>query len=96
MGGARAAHSLQPFLGELGCLPVSAKILVPRAHEAFGEDGVPLGDEIAHDQWTKYATRCWSQLEWWGGAAKDMRANKGLPPGSPALVKEPSQRDAPK
>jgi NAD(P)H-dependent FMN reductase len=40
-GGVRAAANLRPFLSELGCLPVSAMVHVPRAHEAFAEDGSP-------------------------------------------------------
>ena len=38
-GGARAAVNMRTFLSELGCLPVSAMIHVPKAQEVFDEDG---------------------------------------------------------
>ena len=37
-GGARAAINMRTFLAELGCLPVSAMIHVPKAQEVFDED----------------------------------------------------------
>ncbi|KAJ1488355.1 flavoprotein-like protein, partial [Baffinella frigidus] len=40
-GGVRAAANLRPFLSELGCLPVSAMVHVPHAHEALTPDGLP-------------------------------------------------------
>ena len=65
-GGTRAAHSLRPILSELGCLPVSAMIHIPKAQESFNDDGSPIGNETAEQKWDKYAARCFSQLEWWG------------------------------
>src|SRR5690554_5449114 len=38
-GGVRAAVGMRTFLSELGCLPVSAMIHVPKAHEVFAADG---------------------------------------------------------
>lgn len=91
-GGVRAAHSLRPILSELGCLPVSAMIHVPRAGSAFGDDGAA---REAAARWAAYAERGVSQLEWWATAA---RAHRGLvdpTADSPALRSAPAQRDAP-
>ena len=38
-GGMRAAVGMRTFLAELGCLPVSAMIHVPKAQEVFAPDG---------------------------------------------------------
>jgi len=38
-GGTRAALALRPILSELGCLPVSAMIHIPKAHEVLAADG---------------------------------------------------------
>lgn len=38
-GGLRAAVTMRTFLSELGCLPVSAMIHIPKAQEVFDEDG---------------------------------------------------------
>ena len=38
-GGVRAAVGMRSFLSELGCLPVSAMIHIPKAHEVLAEDG---------------------------------------------------------
>eukprot|EP00614_Pseudopedinella_elastica_P033181 CAMPEP_0172639534 /NCGR_PEP_ID=MMETSP1068-20121228/218967_1 /TAXON_ID=35684 /ORGANISM="Pseudopedinella elastica, Strain CCMP716" /LENGTH=223 /DNA_ID=CAMNT_0013452711 /DNA_START=78 /DNA_END=749 /DNA_ORIENTATION=+ len=92
-GGTRAAHALRPVLSELGCLPVSAMVHVPKAHEAFVDNsGVPAEDP---DRWSSYAGRCISQLEWWGNAARDFKAKANPALASPALLKDPSERNAP-
>ncbi|MCW1889820.1 hypothetical protein OK016_12130 [Vibrio chagasii] len=38
-GGARASVSMRTCLSELGCLPVSAMIHLPKAQEVFDEEG---------------------------------------------------------
>ena len=50
-GGARAAVLLRPALSEMGCIPVSAMIHVPKAAEVFDEGGNCLED---HDEWSGY------------------------------------------
>mmetsp|Transcript_12623 Transcript_12623/g.25866 ORF Transcript_12623/g.25866 Transcript_12623/m.25866 type:complete len:278 (-) Transcript_12623:171-1004(-) len=85
-GGTRAAVGLRTTLSELGCLPVSAMIHIPKAQDVFDKDGNIIvleanedgGDdgnnvesaENAENQWQKYCGRCFSQLEWWADAAK--------------------------
>jgi chromate reductase, NAD(P)H dehydrogenase (quinone) len=93
-GGTRAAHSLRPVLSELGCLPVSAMINIPRAHEVFlDESGVP---SASPERWTKYAGRTLSQLEWWGTACLNHKSLVDPWTESPAFKSDPSQRNAPK
>ncbi|WP_420827040.1 NADPH-dependent FMN reductase [Marinomonas ostreistagni] len=48
-GGMRAAVGMRTFLSELGCLPVSAMIHVPKAQEVFDEQGSVLA-EASSDQ----------------------------------------------
>jgi NAD(P)H-dependent FMN reductase len=91
-GGTRAAHALRPTLSELGCLPVSAMIHIPKAGEALDENGVPQEDA---ERWIQYLNRGVSQLEWWGVAAREHRAVADPFSTSPILNKEPSQRNAP-
>eukprot|EP00629_Pelagomonadales_sp_RCC1024_P013102 CAMPEP_0119292950 /NCGR_PEP_ID=MMETSP1329-20130426/45117_1 /TAXON_ID=114041 /ORGANISM="Genus nov. species nov., Strain RCC1024" /LENGTH=198 /DNA_ID=CAMNT_0007293803 /DNA_START=222 /DNA_END=815 /DNA_ORIENTATION=- len=67
-GGARAAIGLRAPLSEMGCIPVSAMIHIPKAHEVLDAKGVPSADP---DQWTGYVDRGVAQLEWWGTAAKE-------------------------
>lgn len=94
-GGTRAAVALRPVLSELGCLPVSAMVHVPRAHEVFDERGAVLGDDAEAVRWESYSARAWSQLEWWGGAAKRHRDVVDPTSGSPPLRTSPNQRNAP-
>ena len=75
--GTRAAHALRPTLSELGCLPVSAMLHLPRAQEVFEDDG-SLAVEADAARWASYAARGVSQLEWWGEAAKTHRARVDL------------------
>jgi NAD(P)H-dependent FMN reductase len=92
-GGARAALNMRSFLSELGCLPVSAMIHVPKAQEVFNEDGQCL-EGVDGLAWTSYIDRALSQLDWWAAAASSQRSNtKTVRP--PAFTKDPSQRNAP-
>ncbi|CAJ1949067.1 unnamed protein product [Cylindrotheca closterium] len=91
-GGTRAAIALRPILSELGCLPVSAMIHLPSAQEIFDEDGNPYENT---EKWQNYTDRCFSQLEWWGTAAKKHKAETDPFDQSPSLQKDPSQRNAP-
>lgn len=96
-GGTRAAHALRPILSELGCLPVSAMIHMPAAHQALAEDGTPNGDEATAARWRTYAARTLGQVEWWAEAARRHRAvaDPAIAASSPPLRTAPSQRDAP-
>lgn len=90
-GGARAAVNMRTFLSELGCLPVSAMVHVPKAQEALTEDGAWSSDA---DRWDSYIGRTFSQLEWWAQAAQRQRAN-GDTKQTRGFSKDPSQRNAP-
>jgi chromate reductase len=100
-GGTRAAMGLRPILSELGCLPVSAMIHIPNAADVLDEDGCVLvlssdnNNEDEEERWTKYCDRCFSQLEWWGTAAKEHRQKVDPFDESPSFSKTPSQRNAP-
>lgn len=93
-GGVRAAVSMRTFLSELGCLPVSAMIHIPKAQEVFDEQGV-VADELRQTQWDSYMNRTIHQLIWWAEGASQQRER--LDPTSLAEVfkKDPSQRNAP-
>ncbi|MCR9257728.1 MAG: NAD(P)H-dependent oxidoreductase [Alphaproteobacteria bacterium] len=91
-GGARAAVGMRTFLSELGCLPVSAMIHVPKAQEVFDEDGDYLAGVDA-DQWEGYIGRALAQLEWW--AAPAARAREAGMERPEAFTRDPSQRNAP-
>ncbi len=49
-GGMRAAVGMRTFLSELGCLPVSSMIHVPKAQEVFTADG-SMQEEEDKDAW---------------------------------------------
>ena len=84
---------MRTFLSELGCLPVSAMIHVPKAQEVFDEDGGYL-DGSGADRWDQYLDRTLAQLRWWAAAARQQRKTGSL--GTPgAFKKDPSQRNAP-
>ena len=92
-GGARAAVNLRSFLSELGCLPVSAMIHVPRAHEVFDDSGNWL-QGVDGEAWAGYFQRALLQLAWWGEAAARQREHgEAARPG--AFNRDPSQRNAP-
>lgn len=91
-GGARAAVSMRSFLSELGCLPVSAMIHLPKAQEVLDEEGhyVSGADAAA---WRGYVGRGLSQLDWWAHAAAGRRITHGSP--TAAFRRGPSDRNAP-
>ena len=93
-GGARAAIGLRPFLSELGCLPVSAMVHIPKAQEVFDEDGGYL-DGVDGANWDKYIGRTLAQLAWWASAAQAHREVQDPHQQSPVFNRDPSQRNAP-
>ncbi|WP_421982359.1 NADPH-dependent FMN reductase [Roseibium sp.] len=92
-GGARAAVNMRTYLAELGCLPVSAMVHVPKAQEVFGESGNYL-EETETERWDGYIDRTMQQLLWWAEAAARQRAH-GTAEIPAAFTKAPSQRNAP-
>ena len=90
-GGARAAVNMRTFLSELGCLPVSAMVHLPKAQEVLSEDGTWIADA---ERWDGYVGRTLAQLEWWAEAARRQRAEGEAEP-TKAFNKDPSQRNAP-
>lgn len=93
-GGARAAVGMRTFLSELGCLPVSAMIHLPKAHEILTEAG-EVAEGVDVMAWKDYFGRTLTQLEWWASAAREQRAAEGVPASAPAFTRDPSQRNAP-
>lgn len=91
-GGARAAVAMRAFLSELGCLPVSAMIHVPKAQEALNEDGHFREDP---DRWAGYFGRTLAQLGWWAEAAARYRDIQDPNEVSPAFQHAPNQRNTP-
>ncbi|NDV90111.1 NADPH-dependent oxidoreductase [Alteromonas sp. 345S023] len=93
-GGMRAAVAMRTFLSELGCLPVSSMIHIPKAQDVFTEDGA-MQPEQDQTSWFGYFSRTLNQLIWWAEAAKEQRAQ--VDPHS--LIKDfksaPSERNAP-
>ena len=94
-GGTRAAIALRPILSELGCLPVSAMIHIPETQTVLDEKGHVIGEETTQQRWDSYVDRCFSQLEWWGEAAKKHRTVVDPLKVSPAFATSPTQRNAP-
>jgi NAD(P)H-dependent FMN reductase len=93
-GGARAAVGMRTFLAELGCLPVSAMVHVPRAHEVFDEDG-RVREAAREAEWSGYFGRAFGQLEWWAAAARAGRAAQDPSAVSPAFRRDVAARNAP-
>ncbi|HEY9031555.1 MAG TPA: NAD(P)H-dependent oxidoreductase [Kangiella sp.] len=93
-GGVRAAMSMRGILSELGCLPVSAMTNIPKAQEAFNEDG-SLQEGQNQQRWDNYLARGFLQLEWWAQATKQQRAEVNPDEVIQAFKKDPSQRNAP-
>lgn len=91
-GGTRAAVGMRPFLSELGCLPVSAMIHVPKAQEIFEPDG-DYSAAADRQAWDRYLDRGLDQLAWWAEAAAARRASGGMP--TKPFQKDPSERNAP-
>jgi len=94
-GGTRAAIALRPILSELGCLPVSAIIHIPKVADVLDENGAIIGGDGKSQEWQGYVNRSFSQLEWWGEAAHIHRQAKNPFKASPAFRSDPSQRNAP-
>ncbi|MFN3688792.1 NADPH-dependent FMN reductase [Salinarimonas sp.] len=92
-GGTRAAVNMRTFLSELGCLPVSAMIHVPKAQEVFAEEG-GYAPSVDGDRWDSYIGRTLAQLIWWAEAARRQRA-EGAADRPAAFTRDPSQRNAP-
>jgi NAD(P)H-dependent FMN reductase len=93
-GGMRAAVGLRTFLSELGCLPVSAMVHVPKAQEVFSADGCPQPD-VEQGAWFDYFSRAFGQLVWWAQAASEHRARMDPHDLAKAFQRDPSQRNAP-
>lgn len=93
-GGARAAVGMRAFLSELGCLPVSAMVHVPKAQEVFAEDG-GWADGTDGAAWSQYLDRGVGQLTWWAEACAARRAQNGPDAATAAFTRDPSQRNAP-
>ncbi|MGM0833198.1 MAG: NADPH-dependent FMN reductase [Pseudomonadota bacterium] len=91
-GGARAAVSMRAFLSELGCLPVSAMIHIPKAQEALSDDGQFVQEQ---ERWESYFGRTLGQLTWWAEAAKAQKAEQDPATLSPTFNTSPAQRNAP-
>lgn len=91
-GGARAAMGMRAYLGELGCLPVSAMVHLAKAQEVFTEDG-HYAEGVDAEAWHGFLGRCFTQLAWWGEAAQAQRRLSPSP--TPALRRTPAQRNAP-
>ena len=93
-GGLRAAINMRSFLSELGCLPVSAMIHVPKAQEVFNDDGsVQVGQEKS--SWFNYFYRTFGQLIWWAQAAKNQSDVEDPEQMLKSFKSNPSQRNAP-
>ncbi|MEL0605976.1 NAD(P)H-dependent oxidoreductase [Pseudoalteromonas undina] len=92
--GLRAAISLRTFLSELGCLPVSAMIHVPKAQERLNNDGSTCESEDKKS-WFNYYSRTFSQLMWWAQACSQQ--TKRVDPHSmlKSFKTDPSERNAP-
>lgn len=93
-GGLRAAISMRTFLSELGCLPVSAMIHVPKAQDVFSDNGEPEAGEDK-SSWFNYFSRTFGQLIWWAQAAKDHTEVVNPQSALKSFKTDPSQRNAP-
>lgn len=93
-GGMRAAVGMRTFLSELGCLPVSAMVHVPKAQEVFDDAGGAL-DGVDLEHWHAYFGRTWHQLVWWAEATQHHRAVADPFQQTQAFTQTPAQRNAP-
>jgi NAD(P)H-dependent FMN reductase len=93
-GGARAAIGMRTFLSELGCLPVSAMVHVPKAQDVLAENGA-WAEGADGAAWSDYFDRGVRQLSWWAEACAARRARDGLDAPTAAFTQDPSQRNAP-
>ncbi|WP_339719132.1 NAD(P)H-dependent oxidoreductase [uncultured Paraglaciecola sp.] len=93
-GGMRAAVGMRTYLSELGCLPVSAMIHVPRAQDIFTANGtLQTGED--QDSWFNYFARTINQLAWWAQATKAHRAQADPHQLISDFKATPSERNAP-
>jgi chromate reductase, NAD(P)H dehydrogenase (quinone) len=74
--GQRVHTALRPFLGELGCLPVSKGVGLPLATDMFSEDGTPKDPE---NRMLHQLPSMLDQLEWMAIAMKNQREVAGTP-----------------
>ena len=93
-GGCRAAVGMRAYLSELGCLPVSAMIHIPKAQEVYQEDGNVL-EGVDPDAWSNYMHRTFAQLRWWANAASEQREKVDPDTVAKAFTRDPLQRNAP-
>lgn len=93
-GGVRAAINMRSFLSELGCLPVSAMIHLPKAQEVLNSEGEYSAGVNARD-WDGYFSRTFNQLTWWASAAKQYEQSEGCNLKPDAFTRDPAQRNAP-
>lgn len=93
-GGMRAAIGMRTFLSELGCLPVSSMVHVPKAQDVFDEGG-NLQEGQKQDEWFGYFDRTFNQLVWWAQAANNHREEHNPQEMIVAFNRDPSQRNAP-
>jgi NAD(P)H-dependent FMN reductase len=93
-GGMRAAVGMRTFLSELGCLPVSSMIHVPKAQEVFEADG-SLQEGENQASWFGYFARTFAQLVWWAEATNEHRATVDPHTLISDFNRDPSERDAP-
>ncbi|WP_372763168.1 NADPH-dependent FMN reductase [Pseudoalteromonas sp.] len=93
-GGMRAAMGMRTFLSELGCLPVSAMIHVPKAQQVMAEDG-SFNEQSEQDAWFNYFSRTFTQLAWWAEAAKVQKAAQDPNQLLKSFTKDPAERNAP-
>lgn len=94
-GGVRAAVNMRTFLSELGCLPVSAMIHVPKAQTVFEENGKFNQDVKDTERWIHYFGRTLNQLFWWAEAAQKQREALNPRKLVSDFKSDPSQRNAP-
>lgn len=93
-GGMRAAIGMRTFLSELGCLPVSAMIHVPKAQAIFEADG-SAQEGVNQSSWFDYFGRTLNQLVWWAQATKAHRERVDPRAMVKDFKRDPSQRNAP-
>ncbi|NLQ16180.1 NAD(P)H-dependent oxidoreductase [Marinomonas sp. M1K-6] len=93
-GGARAAVNMRTYLAELGCLPVSAMIHIPKAQTVFQQNGDFIAEQDS-EQWQGYLGRTFKQLWWWAAATKQQRETFDPRKLVEDLKRDPSQRNAP-
>lgn len=93
-GGVRAAVGMRSFLSELGCLPVSAMVHVPKAQDVFTAEG-DYREGVDASGWEGYLNRTFTQLWWWADAARQQRKRSDPHRLAGHFTQDPSQRNAP-